>query len=152
MENRKSTRLYMIAHTIELSNRESTTSPNSEENERRHAGRVSAHYRGPERREELGGAGVLDVVGEDEKFLQVSYRPLGHPPTTVRLPKWKLFALEEELAIKNASTLGRLIESCKFRAGDRPALMLLLQRRGHQVLGEFVISSQLGRSGSARAS
>ena len=145
MENQKSARLYMIAHTFELSNRD--VQPHAhQENERRNSARAAAQYRGPERREELAPGGQLDIVDEDEKFLQVSYKPLGYPPTTVRLPKWKLFALEEELAIKATSTLGRLIANNKFRAGDRPALMLLLQRRGHQVLGEFVISSQIRRT------
>lgn len=150
MENRKSARLYMMAHTFELSNRDAQTQT-TEEKERRNSARVAAQYRGPERRGDTAAAGALDVIGEDEKFLEVSYRPLGHPPTTVRLPKWKLYALEEELAIKTTSTLGRLIQSNKFRAGDRPALMLLLQRRGHQVLGEFVISSQLVSKGQLRA-
>lgn len=142
MEKRKSPHLYMIAHTIDLSNRDGASKRGRKSTQIEFESRTepTVNYRGPERRgsDEATSA----TVHEEDQFITVQWQPIGRPLATARLPKSKLAVLESELAAKNTSTLTRLISNSKFRAGDRPALVLLLQQRGHQVLGEFVVCAK----------
>jgi|GEM_PF-5876430 len=135
MKNQKSPRLFILAHSIDLVNRpELDTAP---ETALQAARKKAIRFRGAERRSSAEASG--DNVS---KYILVPWQAPGKEEVLFRFPKWKFFALEEELSLTNASTVQRLISNNKFREGDRPALITLLQQRGHLVLGEFVIHAK----------
>lgn len=142
MKNQKSPRLFILAHSIDLVNRPEFDT--SSETASQSARKKAIRFRGIERRfisdsPATAGEGSVDALG---KFILVPWQPPGQEELLFRFPKWKFYALEEELSLNNASTVQRLISNNKFREGDRPALILLLQQRGHLVLGEFVIHAK----------